>query len=73
MTEPNLPEQIPETDFVLCEFENQCQSCLHYGAIYFGNGCYFDSRDGDYHCHACVMAVVEDNARMVIEDEDDAR
>ena len=69
MNEPNLPEHILGTDFILCEFEDQCQSCLHYGAIYFGNGCHFNSSDGDYHCHACVIAVMENDESMVREDD----
>ena len=51
------PRAIDGTDFELCEFNDQCESCLHYGPIYFGNKDYWDPREGHYHCEECVRGI----------------
>ena len=59
------PRAIDGTDFELCEFNDQCESCLHYGPIYFGNKDYWDPREGHYHCEECVRGMLADPVRRM--------
>lgn len=61
-------EKIEGTDYELCEFEDQCESCLHYGAVYFGDKDYWDSREGHYHCESCVRSRIESPELFVVDD-----
>jgi hypothetical protein len=54
--ELGMPEKIDGTDFELCEFSDQCETCTHNGPVYFGYKDYWDSREGHYHCRTCVEA-----------------
>jgi len=65
------PQQIEGTDFELCEFEDQCESCLNHGAVYFGFRDYWDSREGHYHCEECVRDMLADPGRFVDDDEEE--
>ena len=64
-------EKIDGTDFELCEFEDQCESCLNYGPIYFGNKDCWDSREGHYHCEECVRGMVADPQNFAYDDDDE--
>jgi hypothetical protein len=65
-----MPEKIDGTDFELCEFSDQCESCVHYGPVYFGHKDYFDSREGHYHCKSCVEGM-RDDPRQFVDDDDE--
>lgn len=65
------PQAIDGTDFELCEFEDQCESCPHYGPIYFGNKDYWDAREGHYHCEECVRGMLADPDNYAYDDDDE--
>ena len=65
------PQSIDGTNFELCEFEDQCESCLHYGPIYFGHKNPEDGREGHYHCEECVRGMVADPEMFAYDDDDE--
>ena len=59
-----LLSALKATGFEACEEGGTCEKCGDKNAtLYFGNRNYWDCREGDYWCGACVIALNDTNER----------
>ena len=59
-----LLSALKATGFEACEEGGTCEKCGKESAtLYFGNPDYWDCREGDCWCGACVLALNETNER----------
>ena len=59
-----LLSALKATGFEACDGGGMCEKCGNESVVlFFGNPNYWDCREGDYWCAACVIALHETNER----------